>query len=397
MSSLDYGPFRQRGALLRILELSIVMSLYMFGISRGSGTNFTFRDGFGSAAELLLVDDALFNETTQSILLTANSTRTMAQFSCGMFFYSEKVAIRETSFSTSFTFTIRSPYDSWGDGFAFTFRGDAVTAGSAGEYLCLLSSKTDANPSNHVFAVEFDTFKNDYDPSNNHIGVDVHAIASVRAYNLCGVLDNCTFLVNQGDFTAWIDYDNPKQLLEVRFSNGSSAGPRPATAIIAQNVDLSSILATEDMYVGFVGATGLKFEVHEVKSWSFNSSFAPEGARGKLNANTKLAVGLSVPLVAVVVLSLLACGVILNRLRNQSAAFRALEHELVRQQVQPCLYSYNAIKSATRDFHLSNKLGEGGFGIVYKVSLDHSASYVLPYLLQLKLLNTFWKSRKVDS
>jgi len=355
----------------------------MFGVP-ASSTNFTFWGGFKSPDEFLLVDDALFNETTQSILLTANSTQTQAQFACGMVFFNEKVAIREASFSTTFTFTIRSSYDSWGDGFAFTFRGDAVTAGSAGEYLCLLSSKTDANPSNHVFAVEFDTFKNDYDPSDNHIGVDVHAIESECAYNLCGgMLENCTFLVNQGDFTAWIDYDNPRQLLEVRFSNGSSQ-QRPATAIIAQNLDLSAILATEEMYVGFVGATGLKFEVHEIKSWSFNSSFAPGGPRGKGNANTRLAVGLSVPLAAVVVLSVLACGVILHRLLKQSAAFHALEQELVRQQVQPSLYSYNELKSATRDFHPSNKLGEGGFGIVYKVSLN-----LLLYLLQLKLFNTF--------
>ena len=45
--------------------------------------------------------------------------------------------------------------------------------------------------------------------------------------------------------------------------------------------------------------------------------------------------------------------------------------ELARQQVQPTLYSYNEIKLATKDFHPHNKLGEGAFGVVYKVSISH--------------------------
>ncbi len=35
---------------------------------------------------------------------------------------------------------------------------------------------------------------------------------------------------------------------------------------------------------------------------------------------------------------------------------------------QPILYSYNVLKVATKDIHPSNKLGEGGFGAVYKVN-----------------------------
>jgi hypothetical protein len=42
--------------------------------------------------------------------------------------------------------------------------------------------------------------------------------------------------------------------------------------------------------------------------------------------------------------------------------------EFARQQVQLILYSYNMLKLATKDFHASNKLGEGGFGVVYKVN-----------------------------
>jgi hypothetical protein len=44
--------------------------------------------------------------------------------------------------------------------------------------------------------------------------------------------------------------------------------------------------------------------------------------------------------------------------------------EFTKQQVQPTLYSYNALKATTKDFHHDNKLGEGRFGIVYKVNLS---------------------------
>jgi hypothetical protein len=43
--------------------------------------------------------------------------------------------------------------------------------------------------------------------------------------------------------------------------------------------------------------------------------------------------------------------------------------EFAKQQVQPTLYSYSVLSRATRDFHQDNKLGEGGFGVVYKVIL----------------------------
>ena len=31
------------------------------------------------------------------------------------------------------------------------------------------------------------------------------------------------------------------------------------------------------------------------------------------------------------------------------------------------LFSFNSLRSATRDFHPSNKIGGGGFGVVYRV------------------------------
>jgi hypothetical protein len=46
--------------------------------------------------------------------------------------------------------------------------------------------------------------------------------------------------------------------------------------------------------------------------------------------------------------------------------------EFAKQQVQPTLYSYNVLRVATEDFHPNNKLGQGGFGVVYKVNFAMS-------------------------
>jgi hypothetical protein len=44
-----------------------------------------------------------------------------------------------------------------------------------------------------------------------------------------------------------------------------------------------------------------------------------------------------------------------------------LDSEFAKQDVQPTLYAYNDIKIATQDFHPDMKIGQGSFGVVYKV------------------------------
>jgi hypothetical protein len=48
-----------------------------------------------------------------------------------------------------------------------------------------------------------------------------------------------------------------------------------------------------------------------------------------------------------------------------------LDSEFAKQDVQPTLYAYNDIKIATRNFHPNMKIGQGSFGIVYKVCVHY--------------------------
>ncbi|KFK41450.1 hypothetical protein AALP_AA2G132100 [Arabis alpina] len=46
------------------------------------------------------------------------------------------------------------------------------------------------------------------------------------------------------------------------------------------------------------------------------------------------------------------------------------DEELLGMEIKPYTFSYSELKSATKDFDISNKLGEGGFGPVYKGNLN---------------------------
>ncbi len=46
--------------------------------------------------------------------------------------------------------------------------------------------------------------------------------------------------------------------------------------------------------------------------------------------------------------------------------------EFAEFEVQPTIFGYNELKVASRDFHPTMKLGQGNFGIVYKVYFQHT-------------------------
>lgn len=116
-----------------------------------------------------------------------------------------------------------------------------------------------------TIAVEFDAFRNDWDPNNtvNHIGVDVKSITS-RAYT---PLPDGSF---NGTMSAWVRYDANVSTLSatLRFDDLPQLGLYNVSAI----VDFKDAGLPPYAAVGFSGATGDFIERHQILSWSFEST-----------------------------------------------------------------------------------------------------------------------------
>ena len=138
---------------------------------------------------------------------------------------------------------------------------------SRGGFLGLFNNPN--NTANAVFpptvAVEFDAFRNYWDPNNtvNHLGVDVNSITS-RAYM---ALPDGSF---NGTMSAWVRYETDMSTLSVtlRFDDLPELGLYNVSAI----VDFKDAGLPAYAAVGFSGATGDFIERHQILSWSFEST-----------------------------------------------------------------------------------------------------------------------------
>nr|XP_027126974.1 probable LRR receptor-like serine/threonine-protein kinase At1g56140 isoform X6 [Coffea arabica] len=87
----------------------------------------------------------------------------------------------------------------------------------------------------------------------------------------------------------------------------------------------------------------------------------------KSTGSTGLIVGIVVPIGIASFLSVFAVYFFVQR-RRRHQAFE--EEEFLGMEARPYTFSYAELRAATNDFHPSNKLGEGGFGPVFKGTLE---------------------------
>ncbi|KAJ4909594.1 putative LRR receptor-like serine/threonine-protein kinase [Raphanus sativus] len=85
-------------------------------------------------------------------------------------------------------------------------------------------------------------------------------------------------------------------------------------------------------------------------------------SKGKNSTGTIVGVTVGVGLFCIV------AGVVIFIRRKRRKPYTD-DEELLGMEIKPYTFTYSELKSATQDFNLSNKLGEGGFGPVYKGNL----------------------------
>ena len=220
-------------------------------------TDFSSTDGLTINRSASVVDD---NGTDPApvLQLTRPSSNQI-----GSVFTTERFTI--TDFSTHFNFRINGT----SDGFVLAFQRRGATAIGGGGGNLGFELMPAAVGSKNV-GVEFDTWNNAQDTSNNHIGVDVTTTRSIETVDVADPFDDGSL------WHAWIDYHDTT--LEVR---ANKTGSRPSDPLLVTDIDLVDLLGGPDAHIGFTSATGGSTTPHYITSWSYrDNNMVPVPATG---------------------------------------------------------------------------------------------------------------------
>ncbi|XP_044488401.1 L-type lectin-domain containing receptor kinase IX.1-like [Mangifera indica] len=290
-----------------------------------------------------------------------------------------------TDFTTRFTFVIDSQNrSSYGDGLAFFLAPQGsmipVNATRGGSFGLANDDERLNSTSNPFVAVEFDIYENHYDPPGvpEHVGIDIDSLQSLKTVAWW------TDVKGGRRNEAWINYNSSTKNLTVEFT-----GFRNGTVVkqyLDYKVDLRLYLP-EFVTFGFSGATGNATATHTINSWEFRSSLEdrdstntgiavnPNLSAGRKSSKTGLAVGLGISggvLIAGLILVGMAC---FGRNKDGKDEEENMDDEFQRG-TGPKKFSYKQLASATDNFNDENKLGQGGFGGVYRGFIRDTNSYI---------------------
>ncbi|KAF7115415.1 hypothetical protein RHSIM_RhsimUnG0057900 [Rhododendron simsii] len=129
---------------------------------------------------------------------------------------------RVASFNSSFLVNLyRVDNSTPGEGLTFVVAPDLnLPPNSYGEYLGLTNSTTDGDNANCLIAVELDTFKEDFDPDSNHVGLNINSVRSNKTTPLSPLGFQ---LVGEGTtanfFNVWVQYDGIKKVISEETSS----------------------------------------------------------------------------------------------------------------------------------------------------------------------------------
>ncbi|KAI8536684.1 hypothetical protein RHMOL_Rhmol10G0275700 [Rhododendron molle] len=277
--------------------------------------------------------------------------------------FSDRVA----SFNASFLVNIYRLPDSTtpGEGLTFVVAPDLnVPLNSYGEYLGLTNATTDGNVSNRILAVELDTFKEDFDPDANHVGLNINSVRSNKTtsltqlgFELVGPNETANF------FNIWVQYDGVKKVIEVYIAQQANktdpTPPRPANPILNSTLELRG-LVNQVSYFGFSSSTSNFTELNCVLRWNLTV----EHYSDEKQLITKIALAAGIP--AVVLLAAAAVAGYFLRKRWLARSNPQILGALKSLPGTPREFQYKDLLKATNKFDEKRKLGQGGFGVVYK-------------------------------
>ncbi|KAL0461927.1 UNVERIFIED_CONTAM: L-type lectin-domain containing receptor kinase IX.1 [Sesamum latifolium] len=284
----------------------------------------------------------------------------------GQVIYNGKVPLWDSSsgkladFTTHFAFVIDTlNREQYGNGLAFFLApvGFQIPPNSAGGFLGLFNTSTRDQPQTQIVSVEFDSYANpEWDPPYEHVGININSLNS-------SVATPWNVTLHSGDTAnAWITYNSTTRNLSVFWSYGGGSN-----SSLSYPIDLKEVLP-EYVTVGISAATGANVEQHTLESWEFSSNLEIAESKRKIGLILGLTLSGCVLAAAVIVVFVVwrkrRHGV-MKRNTPEGVTLTSINDDLERG-AGPRRFSYKDLVFATNNFSDERKLGEGGFGGVYK-------------------------------
>ncbi|KAF8017582.1 hypothetical protein BT93_H2690 [Corymbia citriodora subsp. variegata] len=322
-------------------------------------------------------NDILYEGDAKPTVGAVNMTSYFYACHVGRATYNEKVRLWDSGsgklsdFTTHFQFSIDAigkPQGPYGAGFAFFMApvGFQIPVNSIGGFLGLFNTTNKDSSQNQIIHVEFDTHVNrKWDPNYEHVGINIKSIASA-------VTTPWNVSYHSGDtIDAWINYNASTMNLSVSWSFQTTPNPQENTNLSYQ-IDLRTVLP-EWVVIGFSAATNSEMEQHTLRLWDFKSSLAVDGPNSGNPKRVGLILGLTIPLSVMVASGVaIVLGIIWMRRKRRStekipetAMLTSINDDFERR-AGARRFSYQDLATATNNFSSDRKLGQGGFGAVYR-------------------------------
>ncbi|KAM1808197.1 hypothetical protein ACFX11_031111 [Malus domestica] len=356
--------------------------------------SFNFSSFPNGLTNLFIEGDAFVDGTF--LRLTKSAADIRQDQSVGRATYSQPFLLRENAtgkladFTTNFTFVIDSVGKTrYADGLAFFLAPNGsslnTTVGVGGSLgLPVINPLNNESTNLYPFvAVEFDIFTNNRtsikDPVGDHIGIDINSVNSKVRKPWNGSI------TTGGENNARIRYDSGSKILSVVYT--SFVNGVPVWRNISYIVDLNDYLQGY-VVVGFSAATGSLTALHKINSWNFSSTELRDENEFNNSApvngvNVGLVVGLVVGGCVVLAGGLVLVWCICWR-KGKTGESSDDEDPMVNDSIDeefekgtgPKKFSYKTLAQSTGNFDEGEKLGEGGFGGVYRGFIKDLDSYV---------------------
>ncbi|KAG5534439.1 hypothetical protein RHGRI_022538 [Rhododendron griersonianum] len=263
---------------------------------------------------------------------------------------------------------------------------------SFGQYLGLTNVNTDGSTRNSLVAIEFDNIEQAFDPDANHVGLNINSVISNVTTSLTPLGIE---LAPDGEarfYNVWVQCDGVSKVIEVYIARQAGLDgetpSRPDTPVLKSNLDLGEVLQYQYSYFGFSASTGNNVQLNCIFRWNLTVEsyelyeHPPKTPKHPSWLKTLLVVGVGVPLLVIGVAVMgyyypskkrsmvqFKSNILLGPLKGLGLVqFKSniLLGALKRLPGTPREFHFKDLKRATNNFDQKNKLGQGGFGVVYR-------------------------------